>query len=401
MIARLDTQFDPPPATPPQSGPPRRSPHPIWSWSAALLLTLLVMEGAARFAISQDAIFSRITSPHDEPSWRLRWLREQTGQKREAVDANRADAPPTRQSFDRHHPVRGWTLAPNLKNLPVFSGKSLSSNSRGLRGSREYAERRQLATPTDTAQPLRIALFGDSFTFGEDVSDDETFGAQLERLLGASGSPVEVLNFGVHGYGHDQMLLYLRETLPLYHPDVVLLGYVSDDSLRNLTTFRDYAKPRFRLRSGELHLEGVPVPPPEALIAREKWRSRLLDLLTMVGTRLAFSWGNRADEVDRLTEALLSTFAAEARAAGAKPAFALLPAWNELGVNDPKPLPAEALVLLLAEREKVPCLRLRPIFLEQARLGAELEQVGHWGKLEHRLAAGGIADFLRRQGLVP
>ena len=81
------------------------------------------------------------------------------------------------------------------------------------------------------------------------------------------------------------------------------------------------------------------------------------------------------------------TVAREARAVGARPAFVLLPAWNELGAVDPAPLPTEAFVLGIAARENVPCLRLRPLFLERARLGAEFEQVGHWGALEHRLAA--------------
>lgn len=346
-------------------------------------MTGLFLEGLARLAVASDQLFPRLFSPTDETSWRLRWLRSRDG-----------DGAVTRLSFDSHHPLRGWTLAPGLRDLPVFGGKKLSSNSRGLRGAREVAE-------GETPGVLRIALFGDSFTFGEEVGDEETFGWQMERLLAGSGTPAEVLNFGIHGYGHDQMLLYLRETLPLYRPDVVLLGYVSDDSLRNLTGFRDFAKPRFRLAGGRLELEGVPVPATSALAAREAWRSRFFDLLKMAGERLAWRFGDRAAEVDRLTDALLSEIARESRAAGAKPAIALLPAFGELGATDEAPLPAEAFVLGLATRERVPCLRLRPLFLERARLGAELSRVGHWGPLEHRLAAGGIVDFLRREGLVP
>lgn len=350
----------------------------------ALLLaaTVVLLEATARWAVSNDAILARITSPHDEPSWRLRWLERRAG----ATSM-------TRLAFDQHHPERGWALAPNLRDLSVFSGKRLNSNSRGLRGAREY----QIPKPEGQ---LRIALFGDSFTFGEEVSDVETYAFQLERLLARSHPGVEVLNFGVHGYGHDQMLLYLRETLPLYQPDIVLLGYVADDSLRNLTTFRDYAKPRFRLKSGSLVLEGTPVPPPDDLIRAERYRSRLVDLLTMVATRLDWRWGDRAQEVDELTDALLSEIAREARAAGATPVFVLLPVWNEIGAAGSAPLPAEAFVLQVAERERVACLRLRPLFRAQVELGADLEQVGHWGPREHRLAAGGIADFFSRAGLV-
>ena len=365
------------PAPSPTPRPPLRR-----AARAALFLVLLalLLEGGARWALRSEAFLRRISSPYDEPSWRLRWWHRHQG----------GDEAPYRFSFDRYHPERGWTLAANLDGVEVFDGKRLSSNSRGLRGRREYA----VPKP---AGVYRIALFGDSFTFGEDVSDDETFAEQLESLLPG----VEILNFGVHGYGHDQMLLYLREALPLYRPDVVLLGHVTDDSLRNLTGFRDFAKPRFRLVGGGLRLEGTPVPSPQEMLARRVWHSRLADLAAMAWTRIAWRWGGREEELDRVTGAILSEIFREARAAGARPAVALLPVWGELGAADPAPLPGERFVLSLAEREKVPCLRLRPLFLERARLGAEFEKVGHWGALEHRIAAGGIADFLRRQGLVP
>lgn len=368
----------------PPSGPAGRSSSgKVLRLFTYLLFLALCLEGLARWVASSETLFSRLASPYDEPSWRLRWLRNHRGDE------------PTRLSFDRHHPGRGWTLAAGLHELPVFAGKQLSSNSRGLRGAREFA------TPKP-AGVFRIAFFGDSFTFGEGVGDDETFVHHVGRLLEpAAGPALEVLNFGIHGYGHDQMLLYLRETLPLYQPDVVVLGYVSDDSLRNLTTFRDFAKPRFRLRGGELVLEGAPVPTPAELLARERWRSRFLDLLVMARERIAWRWGGRAEEVDRLTEALLAAIVNESRAAGARPAIVLLPAFGELRATESAPLPAEALVLQIAERERTPCLRLRPLFLERARLGAELDPTRHWSPREHRLAAGGIADFLRREGLAP
>jgi hypothetical protein len=229
------------------------------------------------------------------------------------------------------------------------------------------------------------------------VSDEETFAQQIEDLLPG----VEILNLGVHGYGHDQMLLTLREALPLYRPDVVLVGHVTDDSLRNVTTFRDFAKPRFRLRDGRLELEGTPVPTPGEVLARERWRSRLFDLVAMLRARIGWRWGDRMAEVDQLTDALLSEIFREASAAGARPAVALLPAWNELGALQAEPLPGEAFVIEVARRKRVPCLRLRPLFLEGTRIGAEYERVGHWGPVEHRLAAGGIVDFLRREKLVP
>jgi hypothetical protein len=67
-----------------------------------------------------------------------------------------------------------------------------------------------------------------SFTFGQEVGDDETWSCFLQNLLPGS----EVINFGVQAYGHDQMLLYLQEEGIKYHPDIVILGFVSMDMRR-------------------------------------------------------------------------------------------------------------------------------------------------------------------------
>lgn len=344
-----------------------------------LAVALLLPEATARLALGSDTFLARIASPFDEPSWRLRW-----------VNRHRDGDAPAGFSFDRHHPLRGWALAPDLRNVEVFGGKRLSSNARGLRGAREVA-------PTKPPGTIRVAIFGDSFTFGEGVSDDETFAHQLELLLPG----VEVLNFGVHGYGHDQQLLYLREVLPVVKPDIVLVGHVTDDSLRNMLGFRSFAKPRFRLDAGELVLEGTPVPTPAEVLAAHPWRSRVFDLFTMTRERLLWRFGNRLEETDRLTDAILSAIFREARAAGARPGVVLLPVWGELGVADPAPLPGERFVAAVAGRERVPWLALRPLFVARMRLGAEFERTEHWGPIEHRLAAGGMADFLRREALVP
>lgn len=344
-----------------------------------LLLVALMLEGVARWVVRSETLLARISSPFDEASWRLRW-----------VNRHRGGQTPYAFSFDVHHPIRGWAVAPNVRNLEVFGDKRLNTDSHGLRGSREVPFEK-------TPGVLRIAIFGDSFTFGEEVSDDETFAHQLELLVPG----VEVLNFGVHGYGHDQELLYLREALPLYRPDLVLVGHVTDDSMRNMLAFRSFAKPWFRLAGDRLQLHGTPVPTPAALLASHAWGSRLLDLLGMARERLLWRWGDRVGETDRLTDAILTAIFRESRAAGARPGIVLLPVWGELGVADPTPLPGEQFVAAVAARERVPCLTLRPLFVERARLGTEFERREHWRPLEHRLAAGGIADFLRREGFVP
>jgi hypothetical protein len=228
----------------------------------------------------------------------------------------------TSKRIDRFDPELGWTLLENVRDV-TLNGAPVSSNSSGQRGVREYAR---------DAKPagLRVAALGDSFTFGQCVRDEETFAAQLERLLAPDG---EVLNFAVHGYGHDQQYLRMRRDALPFRPDVVLLGFYNADVDRNRLSFRDYAKPRFRLRGRELALEGVPVPSPEAFAAQLHLRSA--NYARMLFDTLLDGRIERRNR--KVTEAILRAAAAESRAAGARFAMVYLPSRNqvEAGRADP------------------------------------------------------------------
>lgn len=79
---------------------------------------------------------------------------------------------------------------------------------------------------------LRVAVLGDSFTFGWGVAADEAWPALLEARLGSKldGMDVEVLNFGVPGYNTWLQLLHWQRVVSRYRPDAVLLGYYSNDA---------------------------------------------------------------------------------------------------------------------------------------------------------------------------
>lgn len=224
--------------------------------------------------------------------------------------------------------------------------------------------------------------FGDSFTFGEDVNDYEAYPAQLEDLLPGT----EVLNFGVHGYGHDQMLLYFQEEGARYHPDVVVLGFLGLDMVRNIVSFRDYAKPRFDLLDGRLVLRNTPVPRPKATATAERRRSRFVDLLTMIG------WGlrERAQEeaARRVTAAILHEFKRGVEAAGARLVIAYLPTFGELKPGDESD--GERFISAFCGDRGVTLVDLRPYFLERRAAGVQLKAKGHWNRTEHRLAAEGL-----------
>jgi hypothetical protein len=71
---------------------------------------------------------------------------------------------------------------------------------------------RQVSTPpngrpSDESKP--IFFFGDSFTFGEGVNDQDTLPQQFSVLSG-----LRAVNFGVHGYGPHQILRELETARP-------------------------------------------------------------------------------------------------------------------------------------------------------------------------------------------
>ena len=105
------------------------------------------------------------------------------------------------------------------------------------------------------------AAFGDSFTHGDDVSDDETWIARLN----ARG--VGVVNAGVPGYGVDQAWLRYRRVKATLASPVVLIGVMADNIARHLNRYRPFitpaervyfVKPRFELNDGRLEL--IPSP---------------------------------------------------------------------------------------------------------------------------------------------
>ncbi len=156
----------------------------------------------------------------------------------------------------------GWAYRPNSTR----GSWTFTINSAGLRSRREYSQ----APPPDT---VRIALFGDSFTIGEEVNDDETWGHQLEMKLNQAGIRAEALNFGVSIYGMDQAFLRWQNAGRGYAPDIVIFGFQPENLNRNVNIFSTlyygwniFSKPRFVLTAEGLNLVNSPTIPPEQII---------------------------------------------------------------------------------------------------------------------------------------
>ncbi len=117
----------------------------------------------------------------------------------------------------------------------------------------------------------RVALVGDSFTFGLEVHYEDTWGSQLERALGPE---FQVLNFGVDGYGIDQAYLRYRRDVAAWHPEIAVLGVIDDDFRRTMCVYAflcfpgfgmPFAKPRLVLGPQGLTPLNLPLAPPRTL----------------------------------------------------------------------------------------------------------------------------------------
>lgn len=341
---------------------------------AALAIGLALSELAARVLLSVPAVSSRLTG--DESGvWRRRWV---------AIQRGRRAAHPM-IATDRYDEFLGWRPLPNLDL--VIKGARLTTNAQGFRAAVDLER-------SSSPGVRRVLVLGDSFTFGEDVADDEAWPAVLDRRL----PNADVLNLGVHGYGHDQMLLRLRREGLNLRPDVVLLGFVGVDLTRNRLDFRDAAKPRFILRHGSLILESDRVPTRDEVLVREFSRLALADLVSLAAFRWRRATGTERQHVEALGRALLETIASEAATAGARPVFLYLPASADLanlGEESPDERFFSAACRSIGEREpRLTCGSATAAFATAVARGERLEPGRHWGPAGHRAAAEAAAQLL-------
>ena len=173
--------------------------------------------------------------------------------------------------------ARGFALRPGAEGWYRKEGEAyVRVNSDGLRD-REHSPQK----PPDT---IRIAVLGDSYAEALQVPQEAAFWSVLERRLkecGAfGGRDVEVINFGVSGYGTAQELITLREKVWRYAPDIVLLAVTTNnditDNSRALKKMDEM--PYFVFRDGRL-------VPGDSFRASRAFRLRR-SALTRAGARL-------------------------------------------------------------------------------------------------------------------
>lgn len=152
----------------------------------------------------------------------------------------------------------GWTIVPGAWNE---SDVLYAADELGMRVLPE-AKPRVRAT-----RGPRIAAFGDSFTHCDEVPFEDCWTHLVASDLGA-----EVINGGVPGYGTDQAYLRYLETRASLTPEVVVLGLMIGDIVRNVNVFRVFlgtwtiwTKPRFVLDGDGIALINQPTLAPEGV----------------------------------------------------------------------------------------------------------------------------------------
>jgi lysophospholipase L1-like esterase len=211
------------------SGARRRA---FFANAALALASLAVFAAGAELAARRFDLRPAAGAALANPPWLgNRWLLRQT-YRDELAQAGLLARYYDLYEWDRYLFFR---LRPNasLDLLDVFAPPaardrtrwSVRTNSRGFR------------TPEFETRPapgrLRIAVLGDSSTFGWGVAQSEAYPERLRAALAerlrVAPERIEVINLGVPGYSSFQGLAMLRRVALALAPDLVVWSYLSND----------------------------------------------------------------------------------------------------------------------------------------------------------------------------
>lgn len=152
-------------------------------------------------------------------------------------------------------PQLGWSLRPGASGWFTREGRAfIQVNAAG---------RRDRGTLLDKPKDVyRIAVLGDSYSEAMQVEREQAYWALLPGRLAACGfAPgrrIEVLNFGVSGYGTAQQYVMLETRAMRYRPDLVLLQFTNGNDVKDnsFALNEDDARPYFMLDAdGTLRLD--------------------------------------------------------------------------------------------------------------------------------------------------
>ncbi|HEX9295965.1 MAG TPA: SGNH/GDSL hydrolase family protein [Polyangiaceae bacterium] len=341
--------------------------------------------------------------------------------------------------------VTGVAHVPGARGWYTREGKGwVEIDGAGLRG-----PRRPLEKPPGA---LRIALLGDSFTEALQVNDEASYARVVERRLSELlGRPVEVLNFGVSGFGTAEEYLLLEHRVWRFSPDWVVVAFLTANDVgdNHPTLKRAAYLPSFRVIDGELRLDesylssDLQRTQDDSLVRGRRYltqHSRLVQVVSGAALALQARSDARAAplaagaeagldmdvyrepateawiEAWDITERLLVAMRNHTREHGARFALVVLSngvqvhpdvqrrrqAASELGVADL--FYPDRRLQAFAEGAAIPALVLAPALAEEAARShvffhgfGKAVGTGHWNEAGHRAAGERIAAWLAAQ----
>jgi hypothetical protein len=191
--------------------------------------------------------------------------------------------------FYAYSSTRGWKLRAGARGWQTEEGHAFVRVNRwGYRGP-DW-------TPVKPNGTLRIAVLGDSFIEAQQVPEQETgcevIQHELRRALSNAASGhyrglkrVEVMNFGVDGYGTAQEFFTLVEGVWKFSPDIVVLAFFPGNDIRNNSAVLEGDKCRpFFMPQGNQIVLGGPFDDShlfhlQCFMRFESYRSQLLNIL--------------------------------------------------------------------------------------------------------------------------
>jgi len=212
-----------------------------------LELSIRVLTFSLTFNKVQSLVnYSKYSWPFSSEGWALRGYLNKTD-----FDSS--------ESLYEFHPTRGWTGKKNLSKW--YYGYFYSTNSFGFRGD-------------SLPDPLldNIMLLGSSQIYGEEVDDRFVISEVLSNRINNHN----FLNFGVGGYGLDQMYVTFMEEFEKWNPKHVVFSVVADDLIRMNFNYRDAAKPFFEIGNDKKNFDNFDLKfyPPDNDVYQKHISSR-------------------------------------------------------------------------------------------------------------------------------
>lgn len=319
-----------------------------------------------------------------------------------------------------------WDEYVGFVNIPEIEGTTVHSdylmkvriNSKGLRD-REFDYQKEPGT-------YRIGVFGDSFTFGEGVQNNETFPKLLEDLLRAderlnrADRKIEVLNFGIGKTGTSHQFALYRKEGKKYALDLVIIGFLSAND------FSDNVPGVFAMKDGELihtptnyssirklqkivyyipfykwlteHSHLVNLVRKKATLLDDHWRTTARAPLAIIGDAQA----NKDPLPVDITLKLIKEFVSESRQAGSKLLLVNLPAkdhapYSAQGKNEPHIVYYHRLEKELKNISGLEIIDMTYLFNKLPVQPYYFAHDSHMTPLGLQLVALGIKDYLRNQ----